>query len=496
MAASQSLLITGTLRARNILKQLEKQLYVESIWYPLSNRWDTTTQIGNGGIGAQMPNSVLNMYKHNSASGFSTVIPVLNGLKGDAIGGLQQLQGTGKTTTMQYTEIFYNQHRFAYKLKDQSVEGDLVDYFPIFQEKATLAKDWQVEYADLTINQAIMQGVDRKQSEAEFWTGDALSAPPVTKTLHPNILTATHAGTVYDRLVASGTLFSALPAAAQTAANAAAGTTIAAGTTFPTMLTTYGWQHAATQIFYAAYLELQAGVAGWNDTTAKLTRTRLNAIRDYADQNIRKLGWSFKGGKVDYILLITPGQAADLGADIQSNGSGWFNVWSNAEQGQGDNGRVLTGVLGTYRGMALIVNSRMPVIDLSAAGNSQYAMASSLGDNTVAGGSFIKYFQPGDQTMTRVNKTGATGTVEVAQLLGMGAVGHNEHSDWIYTEEETDHKQNIEFGMSKKYGQTRLEWFAQADGAFDSASGMVIRKTRPKNVSSALFLTATPTVSF
>lgn len=502
MAASQSVNITGAIRYKKWEKTLQTAMITESIWDQFSNRWQENQAIPNGGPAAQIPDSIVFVVSHSETEGrFSTTIPFLGKIGGNMVGGSQRLKGTGTKPAMAYMEMFYNVHRKALKLKDGTVEGDLTDYYNLLAQKQSLFSDYSTEYMDLQHMVAIIEGADRKLTEAEFWDGDNVASAPVAKTYHPTIFYKGATGSVIKTF--GGTTLSAAPLdfvvgnQAVIAAAAALGIAAAAliANNFNGLVTTYGWQSKGVQIMYAAILE---NVVFENLTaTTKLDRQALNAIAETAHRRILPLKWSMGGKTVNYILLITPQQAYDLDSD-QTTGS-WIEQFKVPETGKGDAARAISGIFGCYRNVLLVTNMRAPVLTALAAGSGTGtgSAATALDGSDTTG--LVRYFTP-DTTLDGLDRTtkvvNAAGTAEIAVLLGKTTLGRTQvGKDWKLTEETDDHDFFVEWGMAKKFGLRRLERSAATDYQFNS-QGLISQKAIPVNESSFLFLTSTQAQAF
>lgn len=489
MASTASVNVPTTARNKKLLNEFHKQQITDSLWDQLSNRVRPGQSLPNGGPGTKIPKTVLMQVSYAASEGrISTIVPSLDKVGGDAVSGLQPLLGTGKTPRLRNFEVFYNLHRYAMKLKDGSVEGDMTEFYNIMAQKGNLFSDFGVEYKDLQYNVSLMEGADRKLTETEFWAGQVLPNAPVVKTLHPNIYLRTKSGKALDAFLALGTNVSAnIPAHVNTAIGALPGAPSTAVTP-AAFLAAQGWQSRAFQLAYAGYLEtLAVGASGLDIASAKFDRLLLNAISTEAYRTLAPLGWSYAGKKVDYIVKISPMQAMQLEQD--SSAQGWYDAVKAADQQMGEDSRILTGIFGVYRGLALLVDQRNPIVDFT--GN----VAATALDGTNNG--FIKYWTPDSKTLARTTKTAAAtqGSLECAQVLGRQTLAQVNVSDWSFTQEELDHGMSIEYGMNAKFGNRRVE-FNYADETTLNSDGFVVSTKIPENWQSMLVLTATPAVTF
>lgn len=480
MPFNQTMSAKFPLRIKNFEKDFKKQMAVESIWYNLSGRTEQGFQIANGGdASAKVPNQVVMVVKKGTNDGPTTTIPSLDRLKKDGVHGTQVLSGTGEKADMRWMEIAYNLHRKAMVITDESVDGDLAKAYDVVSNKADWFTDWAVDHEDYAHTKAVVEGADDGLTDTIQWGGQLGFTNFTNATLHPDI---------YAKGLWSGA--NALTALAAVIVDTQSVGGIA-GETLATALANGGWKGARCQAWYRGALKDAGagnmGNATWNPgASTSFNKASLDAIAQKAAFTKMRLnggGNSYGGKGYNFVLVISPIQANDLQNDTAS--AGWYNALTAATPRESGTNKVISGVLGVYRDMLIVVNPRNPVFDFATATFKYWTVANDL-ENLLAHGT----------------KSGQTGTAEVAILMGRQSIAEMvTDGDWKYTDEKSDHGYTIEYGMNKKYGVQRVEFFKQslANGGnaftIDQNTGLAIPTVIPTNWSSFLYLTPTSAVS-
>jgi len=350
------------LQAQAWRKQMIKEVISGSLWYSLSNRVDTTSQVPNAGT-RKIPDSVVQWVTDSFAKGIQkTTLPFLEKLNDMGQGGWEKLEGNEETPQMRFKTISYNLQRKAISLKDESVEGDLTEFYNIVSQKIPLLTDYFKELGDYNMERTIFQGADEFLTEAKYWTGSTLTSPPATVAHHPNWYVQ--------------------------------------GTDGPV---TYN----ATDLTYAG--NIQAAVDALT-TANTFSLSSLDSMVRLADASngvkVQKLGWKSDGDAIQYVGMLSENQSQQL---TTATGAGtWRELMTNAGK-RGIENRAISGVIGTYKRTLWLTNERQATWDTTAAPASDQDR--------------LQYYKITDER-TPVAKTGAgVGTVENAVLLGKGAIG-------------------------------------------------------------------------
>jgi len=98
------------------------------------------------------------------------------------------VEGNEETPKMRFRQINYNLQRKGLTVSDESVEGDLTEYYAIASQKVQLLTDYFTELSDYNFQRALLTEADEFLTETKYWLGETLTTPPVTKTHHPSIL--------------------------------------------------------------------------------------------------------------------------------------------------------------------------------------------------------------------------------------------------------------------------------------------------------------------
>lgn len=169
-------------------KKMIKEVISNCIWSSLSNRVAVTSQVPNAGK-QTVPDAVVHWVSDSFAKGVQkTTIPFLQKLQDMGQGGWEKVEGQEEVPLMRFKTINYNLQRKALSVKDESVEGDLTEYYAIASQKVQLLTDYFSELMDYNYQRALLRGADEYLTLDKYWTGQTLTSAPVTEGYHPNIL--------------------------------------------------------------------------------------------------------------------------------------------------------------------------------------------------------------------------------------------------------------------------------------------------------------------
>lgn len=311
-----SVLVVGELTVRNWEKKMDKQIILNSVWNQLSNRMVPTSSIPNGGS-KMIPDSVVHYVSDKFTPGVQfTTIPSMDKLVKKGKGGLQTVEGSEEKPKLRYKSAYYNVQRKGMTIKDESVEGDLVDAYPILEAKVDLMQDYFMELDDYNKQRAMCEGADEYLTEDDYWTGSAIPSAPVATSMHPTIWVRGAAG-------------------------------------LPTWSGTF-----ATYVSNLKTLVNTAGIAG-----QVFNKDTLDRMVFHASKYIKPLNWKSGSNSVKWIFKITPLQADQL--TTGTTGADWATLFREAGQ-RGMENRAISGVIGIYKGAMVVVDDRAPLFDSDA----------------------------------------------------------------------------------------------------------------------------------
>ena len=417
---STSTIIVSPLTVKAWEKKMDKQLLKSSVWAQMSNRTVQTMPIPNGGQ-QMIPDSVVNYVSDSFKPGVQyTTIPSMDSLKEKGQGGLQPVEGSEEKPKLRYQNAYYNVQRKGLTIKDESVEGDLVDAYPILNQKVDLLTDYFMQLSDYNKQRAICEGADEYLTEEEYWGGDSIPLPPVSVSTHPY---------VYVRGA------TALPA----------------------------W--SADNDTYVGNIKTLINTAAI--TPQVFNKDTLDKIATVASKTVKPLNWKSGSNAVKWILKITELQAEQL--TTTTTGDSWNVLFREAAERGVDN-RAITGIIGIYKGMMVVTDERAPLFNSDAG---------------VAAADSFQYIKPWGDDRVPVTKTDSTGTMEVAQILGMGALGCALIKKLAFHKQGKDYDFSTGFEARRSEGDNRMDFFNPLDV-----------NAKPMNWSSALYLTPTATGGF
>lgn len=370
--------VISPLQAQAWRKKMIKQVVSSSVWNQLSNRVEVTSQVPNAGE-RKIPDAVVQWVTDSFAKGIQkTTVPFLEKLNDLGQGGWEKLEGNEETPQMRFKTINYNLQRKAISLKDESVEGDLTEYYNIVSHKVQLLTDYFTELMDYNNERTIFEGADEFLTEAKYWTGQTLSTPPVAVAHHPNWLVQGTAGPV-----------------------------------------TYN----ATDLTYAGSIQTAIDAL----TTANtFSLASLDSMVYQADASngvkLQKLSWKSGENSVQYVGMISETQARQL---TTATGAGtWRELMSDAGK-RGIDNRAISGVIGVYKRTLWITNERQALWDTSA--------------TPATNQDRLQYYKIEDERVPAAKTGPGVGTAENAVMLGKGAIGAAKIKDLDFVDKTFDY---------------------------------------------------------
>ena len=401
-------------------KKMVKEVVNNVVWVKgLSNRVEVTSILPNAGE-KKLPDAVVHWVSDSFSPGIQkTTIPFLAKLNRKGQGGWQPVLGNEESPKMRFKQVNYNLQRKGVTTNDASVEGDMTDYYSIGSQMTDLLTDYFSELTDYNFQRALTRGADEYLTETQYWTGETLTTPPVTALHHPSVFVNG------DSVIVP---YNATDGTYDTAINVQAAVTTTANT--------FNLAAADSMVFQA--------------DSHPLTK-------------LQKLNWKSGDETVKYVGKLTSTQARQL---TTQTGSGTWRELMTGASTRGVDNRAISGIIGRYKGVLWITDERAPLWNLAASTPSTRYQYYIIADERV----------PTAKGATTV----ATGTMEVAAMLGKGAIGAAMVKDLNFETEDYDYKFSNGMAASQSCGCERMDLVNTAISA------------RPLNQSSFLYMTATP----
>ena len=418
-----------SLMLQQFSKSVTKDIALKSRWGKLSNRVDGLEIPVKDGDFAVPKQCIHSVSKEHKRGDWSVTVPLIEALKEDGVGGSNVARGNEERPNAMSSKTFYNNVRKPITLSTQGVEYNTISYLDIGSQGSSLISDWFVADEDYSHQRALCEGADRYVTETEYWEKNVeQKTAPLSRILHPNI--------AYRGM-----------------------------TTAPTRSTTF-----ATDLsnIVTALASMSAASVMNLDAVDRMAR--------YAASFVAPLqGFKVGGQEVCWIAYISEYQADQLRSD-----SNWIDLMKTADVRGNDNSAIL-GSIGVRRRLLLVEDSFSPCFHLSTTetGSTGFEYVTPTLANTVNA-------TLGLGALNRVVKgaaASATGTCEVARIMGRGAIGVPEAQGMQIVEEKVDYDFATGMCGHKMYGHVRMD--------FQDSAG-----TRKKNIGSALYFTATPTITY
>ncbi|MCP3683429.1 MAG: DUF4043 family protein [bacterium] len=380
-------------------KKMVKEVVNNTVWISgLSNRLEVSSNVPNAGQ-KTIPDSVVHYVSDSFKKGVQkTTIPFMSKLKDLGQGGWQKVEGNEETPTMRFRQINYNLQRKGLTVTDESVEGDLTEYYNIASQKVQLLTDYFKELMDYNFQRALLCEADEFLTESEYWQGETLTSAPVAKTHHPSVLV-----------------------------NGAS-----APVTYNSNQTTYG----------GAIKTAADGITGaLNPFDLAALDSCIFQADSGANNKLQKLSWKSGNRSINYVLKLSETQAQQL---TTTTGSGTWRELMQDAGARGVDNRAISGILGNYKRTLIIVDERAPLFDTSVAATADPA----------AQYQFYKI----EDGRTPAEHTGAgVGTCEVAAMLSKAAIGAAKVKDLNFTNKTFDYSFVEGMAASQAGGCERMD---------------------------------------
>jgi len=398
---------------------------LKSVWDELSNRADGLPSIPNAKLN-KVPKDVVHYVNAEGTKGaYETVRPMVEGLKKDGRGGLQVAEGSGETPSTLYAKVYWNVCRKVMNVNDKGVEMKSTEWLQIEKEGHSMHHDWHAENRDHRCQMALLEGGDRYITEDEYWAGSytEMQAAPLKKSIHPNIA-------------------------------------------FPGLTSAITGRNAA---YY--HTDMDAIINALTPLTAdnhKFNLAALDGAIDYAHRFVKPVNMQGGSQQISYVILVSPMQALQLARDQV-----WIDLMRTAEK-RGPDNRALSGIIGMRKDALVIEDMRSPILNLESRAFEYVTPMEAATLDSFYGRGKLNRKVKGSGTMS--------GTMEIARILGSGAIGVPMVKDISFSLEERDHGFQKELCSSIECGYNRLDFKGKNEQGEDTL----------RNISSALYLTPNP----
>jgi len=368
--------VINALQVQAWKKKMIKEVISSVLWSSLSNRVNETSALPNGGKKA-VPDSVVQWVTDKFTKGIQkTTVPFLAKLNLMGQGGWQTVEGQEETPQMRFKTINYNIQRKALAVTDESVEGDLTDYYAIASQKVQLLTDYFSELTDYNFQRAMLRGADEFLTEQEYWNGNTLTAPPVATSFHPHFFVNGQSSQVT-------------------------------------------WN--ANEATYGGNINTAVNTMNAANTFNLAAADSIVFQKDYSGGiKLQKLGWKSGDNSVQAVAMLSERQGQQL-----STGTGvgsWKELMSEAGKRGVDN-RAISGVLGTYKRILWLTDERAPIWNSAAAAPDDY----------------IQFHKIADERAPAAHTGSGVGTVEMCRVSGQGAIGAAQIKDLNFTYKKFDY---------------------------------------------------------
>lgn len=355
------------------MKKIVPQQLLSSVWGQFSNQFTANVPIPKQSERPLPTAIVMKMTDDFKNGSYRTTMITL--LKGGVtpIVGPNVAAGNEYRATMQEAGLFYNVERIPRVVGDESVEGDIGEYYKLAEQTAGLIASDMVEADDYHHQRSTVEGADVRLTDANFWQnsekGSSINAP-LSAVLHPNIW-----GWVNGALVKNT------------------------------------W--SATNL--TATTNLGTNILANMHTTDTFNMALLDLICAYAAKNIARLPGMQGETEVGWVLKISQGQWLQLMTDSAAG-----SVQDRLKFTDNEIAKVVTGYMGVYRNVMVVADMRSPLFNLTSATLSAAQYITSQSDARIP-----------------VLPTGTVGTFEIAMLYGNGALGMAVKSPLDYVKQDS-----------------------------------------------------------
>ena len=379
------------------------ELVLDSKFYQLSNRANTTETPANPKDISKLPSNVMISVGDKLETGRTSItLPWYSELSQGFRMGMQKEEGNEESISIKPFTAYYNVDRKSTNVGDISVDGDAEEFWGI----ASKAKDRLFAYIgklfDYHCHRALCEGAGLNLTDSTAWTGATFSSAPVSVALHPKIF-------------------------------------VTGGTDFVTWNNTYSTYETSLQ-----------SAAGALTPSSSMTIAKVFEIGRIASRTVAPLGWSFAGQQVDWILLVSHVQSYQIANDATAI-SGLIDRTRMGDE-RGFKNRALTGIVGVWGGVLVVEDPRAAIYNQSGTAGSRFGYYRP--DVSVNA----------NPTRTAHGNGAATGTCEIATLLGNKALVETEMvSPKIITKMSTDYEATKDMAIMAKWGVQRPDFRASTD---------------------------------
>lgn len=340
-------------------KKLIPQHLTASVWDQFSNQFTANIPIPKQSE-KPIPSAVVMKVTDDFKNGaFRTTMISLRQGSVTVVGGPNPAAGRENRNTMLEVGIFYNVQRIPQIMTDQSVEGDVGEFYRIAEQAAGMVTTGFVKEYDYDHQRASVEGADIFLTDPAYWQDSEKGSNidnPLSVVLHPNTYIWINGALVLNT-----------------------------------------W--SATNATAMSNLEVQIALLDSADT---FSIQLLDAIQFIASNKINSLPGMQGQAEILWVLKMSQVQWYQM---MTSSAAG--SVIDRFKYTDTTIGKVVTGYMGVYKNMMVVVDARAPLVNLDTA-----AVA-------------FQYITPQtvSQTLTRVVPNGTVGTGEIAMLYGNGALG-------------------------------------------------------------------------
>lgn len=419
------------------MSKTHKQLIDDVVWESLSNRTEQKAIVPNGGTN-KIPDAVVFYVKDEFKKGiFKTTIPSADKLKKRGQFGWEKVQGNEERPKLRYKSVHYNVERKAVSLEDDSVDGDVAQGYDVVQQAQQFLTDYFAELGDYNKQRALLEGASENLTEQSAWDGSqSFAQPPVTVSLHP---------TIYYRGASAKVTYSANQ------------------NTYRTNLSN-------------ALLTMPV------DT--KYDLSALDSTVTLAQKHCVKLNWkSGDGQMIWWVAKISQIQADQL---MNSADSRWSDRYANADVRSVKN-RSISGILGVYRNVLLLVDPRAPVYN---ALDNVFSYQKPWEELDPVSGDYVEtvirnpYTNVGDAN-SGGGASGIGATFECVQVMGKASLGCSRIKEISFNKDSFDYDFSKGTEARRTSGDERMDFYVDDPTTEE-----------PKNWSSFVYFTPTPTSTY
>jgi hypothetical protein len=350
-------------RVQTWIRRSIKQRLDECLYDNLSNRTKHTEPVPSAAK-KKLPTTVVNKVSDKFERGVQCTTALWVGKPSTkVIGGPNTAEGNEKKVSTKMVRVYYNNQRFPLQVGDESVAGDAQEFYQMADDTSKVISDLFTEQTEYDYNRAMCEGADELLTESEYWEdsdkGSEITTP-MSKVIHPNVYVSTAS---VSKVTYSET-YSTYETSIQTAATA--------------LTSSHGMSMANLDAIWL-----------------RCTRTVIPIM-----------GTKYRKNGVKWVVIMSDASYQQLITSTTSNAS-FRDILKHCKDGMED---LITGSIGIYRNMLLIVAQRQPVYNVAGSAGSRF-----------------EYVTPEADNRTRAQTTDgstADGSAELTYVAGNGAWMH------------------------------------------------------------------------